>query len=126
LPEIERSLTALQRRLFEEQYRSDGHRCFALDLATRCGTRGHGVVNRQYALAAQKFCRATGCEPQTEADGRPMWWTIWSSGWRHARGRYEWQMHPEFAEALEQLGWVTPQVDRPDRLAEEVPPDRVY
>lgn len=121
LPRVENSLTPLQRRLLVEQYHFPEHRCFASDLAQASGASHHGVVNLQYAYAAQKFCRAAGFQPPLWDGEKREWWAVWSFGIDHPPSRWEWQMHPELATALDQLGWVnSPHAREEFLLPEEI------
>ncbi len=117
---IKDSLTALQRRLLIEQYGLPSHRCFAKQLAERVSAKDWRVVNRHYAFAAKKFCEAVAFSPPVNARGKPQWWGVWSVGFDHGDGRFEWKMHDELVRALEHLGWVEAATDDRSFFADEV------
>jgi len=66
------------------------------------------------------FCTDTGEKPDVRQrgpnQGKERLWSVWSTGWPGEEG-FVWQMLPAVAEALEILGWVTPQGVR---LSEEI------
>lgn len=121
LSAISDALTTMQRRLLVEQYSFHNHACFAKELAARLDLASWRVVNRHYALAAEKFCSASQFEANRRENGKPNWWTVWSFGFDHGGGRFSWHMHENLVIALEELGWVQlaeAVADFPDELTQ--------
>jgi len=69
--------------------------------------KAHGVVNSLYGKLGHHFCDALEIVPDLRPTDTYRWWSVWSIGWS-TPGGFVWQMLPQVAEALEQLGWVEP------------------
>jgi 5-methylcytosine-specific restriction enzyme A len=110
-------MSEIQRSLLVTQYRAPEHSLTATQLAGLVGARRHSVVNLQYGRLGKMFCEETGFEPDKREVGTYRWWAVWSLGYS-TRSGFLWVMLPEVAEALERLGWVTPEEFS---LPEEVP-----
>lgn len=101
-----------QRRLLVEQYSAPNRQVTAPQLALLAEVNGgYSVVNSLYGRMGRTFCNHTGHKPDVREGGsnrgKERLWATWSSGWQGDNG-WIWKMLPEVAEALEQLGWVTP------------------
>ncbi len=76
---------------------------------------GYPRVNAEYGRLGRMLCVYTRKEPDVRQKGpnrgKERLWAVWSNGWRTDEG-FVWQMLPSVAEALEELGWVTPETDR--------------
>lgn len=105
-------MSAVQRRLLVEQYHAPGRQVTAPHLAQLAEVEGgYSVVNALYGRLGRLFCTHTSERPDVRQrgpnKGKERLWATWSTGWREPNG-FVWQMLPQVAEALEQLGWVTP------------------
>ena len=107
-------------RLFRAHYSSHDRTVTAKQLADWASVSGgHSVVNSLYGKLGHALCDELGIKPELRPDDSYRWWSVWSRGWQ-TRGGFVWQMLPQVALALEQLGWV----DEPTpTLPEEVPTD---
>ncbi len=93
-------------RLFQAHYRVEKRASTASRLANLAGIEGrHPVVNSLYGKLGHAFCDVLGIKPQLRPDDTYRWWSVWSRGWNTPEG-FVWEMLPQVAEALEQLGWV--------------------
>lgn len=105
LSSIREKMTSNQMAILRCHYASPNRTNYAKKLAKLAGIEtGHGTVNLEYWRLAEKFCDATGCEPDLRRNGKRRWWTIWSQGYETKFG-FLWEMLPPVAEALEILGW---------------------
>jgi len=103
-------VTAVQRRLLAVQYHAPGRQVTAPQLAQLAEVEGgYSVVNAHYGRLGRMFCDNTGERPDVRQSspnrGKERLWATWSEGWSGPDG-FVWQMLPQVAEALEQLGWV--------------------
>lgn len=113
---IERRLSAFQRQLLTQLYNAPRRAAYATQLAKWTNVSAHSVVNARYGAIGHLFSDATGHLPDVRTDGSRRWWSILSLG-HHTKSGFIWQMLPEVALALEELGWVAPPVQG---LPEEV------
>ncbi|MBI1925227.1 HNH endonuclease [Candidatus Poribacteria bacterium] len=105
-----------QVRLLQEQYRAPKRTVTASQLAELAGVReGYSVVNLQYGRLGHMFCDEIGFTPDVRPDGTHR--AVWSVGYSTRDRGFLWEMRPEVVEALESLGWVSPE---DIRLPEEV------
>lgn len=104
--------------LLRAQYAAPKRTVTAPELARLADIQGgYPVVNITYGRFGHRLCDHLYIDPDDGSGWeRDRWWSIWSVGYSTDAG-FLWEMHPEVAEALEQLGWVE-QRDRP--LPEEV------
>jgi len=103
-------VTPVQRRLLTEQYYAPGRQVTAPQLARLAEVAGgYSVINAHYGRLGRLFCNQTGERPDVRQSGpnrgKERLWATWSAGWSGPEG-FVWQMLPEVADALEQLGWV--------------------
>lgn len=103
---IEARMNELQRRLLVEQYHAPDRSVTGKQLASLTGLKSWNPVNALYGRLGHMFCDATGYKPDRREGGGYRWWAVWSLGYATSKG-FVWEMWPEVAEALEQLGWVT-------------------
>ncbi len=122
LSAIQSRMSELQLQLLQEQYRAPNRTITATQLAEVLDIKsGRGTINLMYGRLGRLFSEATGFEPSQREIGTHRWWSVWSSGYEERKPyQFFWKMHPEVAEALEMLGWVTP-----DSLALRTFPDEV-
>jgi 5-methylcytosine-specific restriction protein A len=114
-PEYVRALTTLgervtdeDRTLFRVHYHAPDRTATSPQLANWAGIAGGWtVVNSRYGRLGHALCDEFGIEPDLRPDDTYRWWSVWSRGWT-TPGGFVWQMLPQVADALEQLGWVTP------------------
>ena len=100
-------VTDLQRRLLVAQYEAPHRTVTSPQLAELADVAGgRPAVNAQYGRLGHLFCDVTGFQPDLRPDDTHRWWSVWSVGYSRSTG-FHWEMHPEVATALEQLGWVT-------------------
>ncbi|RRR72638.1 MAG: HNH endonuclease [Candidatus Viridilinea halotolerans] len=111
LSAIRSRISELQLRLLQEQYYAPNRTVTATQLAELIGIEsGRGTINLMYGRLGRLFCEAIGFEPSQREVGTHRWWSVWSSGYEERNPyRFFWEMHPEVAEALEVLSWVTPE-----------------
>ena len=113
--EYVRALTVLRdrvteehRALFQAHYRAADRAATAKQLAALAGiSGGWTVVNSRYGKLGHALCDELGIKPELRPDFTHRWWSVWSRGW-NTRDGFVWQMLPKVADALEQLGWVSP------------------
>ena len=73
------------------------------------------------------FPKETGVKPSQQRIDEPRWWSIWSNGYKENKsGSFFWEMRPEVAEALEKLGWVTPESPALRTFPDEVDETEVF
>jgi 5-methylcytosine-specific restriction enzyme A len=110
LSAIQPRISELQLQLLQEQYRAPNRTVTATQLAELLDLKnGRGTINLMYGRLGRLFCEATGFEPSQREIGTHRWWSVWSSGYEERKPyQFFWEMHSEVAEALEILGWVTP------------------
>jgi predicted HNH restriction endonuclease len=102
-------VTELQRGLLVAQYQAPDRTVTSPELAEAANVNGgRPAVNAAYGRLGRRFCELTGLIPDLRPDDTHRWWSTWSDGYSDSSG-FHWQMHPEVAEALEQLGWVATQ-----------------
>jgi 5-methylcytosine-specific restriction protein A len=127
--EYVRALTALggrvtdeHRALFRVHHQAPDRAATAKQIAGWAGVASWGVVNLRYAKLARAVCAELGIRPQLRPDDTYRWWSVWSRGW-NTPGGFVWQMLPQVAAALEQLGWVGPAAgfSSPDEVAGPAP-----
>jgi predicted HNH restriction endonuclease len=70
-------------------------------------TGGYGAVNLLYGKFGRRLCEAMGLDPEKRDDGSPEWWAAISTGRADAARGFLWSMRPEFATALERIGWAS-------------------
>lgn len=121
LAAIDPHMTPLQRRLLVAQYHAPDRQVTSPQLAQLVGIKSQ-TVNLEYGNLGRLFCDQTGELPDVRTSGRDIGkdrlWTTWSVGWQSADG-FVWQMLPQVAVALEQLGWVQPKDFRsPDEVSD--------
>ncbi len=125
-----RVLTALQGRitdeylsLFQTHYNSPGRSATAQQLASSTPVSGGVVVvNALYGKLGHAACDELGIKPGFRSDNTYQWWSVWFHGYQ-TPGGFVWEMRPEVATALEQLGWVTPttEVTYADEVTDAAP-----
>lgn len=99
-------MTDLQRQILVDQYNAPERSISAKQLANLANIQGgHTIINAQYGRLGHLFCNAMGYAPDIRKNGTRRWWTVWALGHSSPAG-FIWEMLPEVAQALEQLGWV--------------------
>jgi putative restriction endonuclease len=105
-------------RAFRAHYAAENRTVTAKQIAALADIDGGWpVVNSLYGKLGHALCDELGINPELRPDSTHRWWSVWSRGW-NTRAEFIWQMLPQVADALEQLGWVQPEPLFPD----EVPP----
>lgn len=105
LKKIQNQISDIQIQLLKQQYHAFHRSVTAPELARLVNANSYSVVNSMYGRLGHIFCDAIGLEAGKTRDGVVKWWTVWSLGYQTNEG-FLWEMHPEVAEALEELGWV--------------------
>jgi len=103
---IQTRISEIQRRLLQAQYHASKRTVTATQLAELTGI-SRPVVNSQYGRLGHIFCDEIGFDPSKYIDDKYWWWSVWSIGYETRDQGYLWEMHPEVAEVLETLGWVS-------------------
>lgn len=110
LPAVEEYLWALQavaptvrqRQMLQAHYDAPEHTITATQMARAVGFNGFEAANLQYGRFAKRVRDALNWH-----HGADLQIYIFNS-FAHYNGEWHWIMHPELAEALEELGWVEP------------------
>jgi predicted HNH restriction endonuclease len=111
-------ISAKQLEMLRAQYASPGRTATATDLADDIGYQHFLPVNSLYGRLGHLLSDKLGRSPETENEQYDHWWAVISTGALKENGFFEWTMHQQFAEALENLAWVDP---GEQLLPEEVP-----
>ena len=108
--EYQRVLARLQAELPERHvellrahYRSPRHTATAAQLAEAVGYAGWRAVNLQYGKLGKRLRESLDCQLEGQASYAIA--TFVSPG-TASNAEWLWVMHPELAQALEQLGWT--------------------
>lgn len=129
LKSIKPQISDSQIRLLQQQYYALDRKIAATELAVLAEIKsGRGTVNLLYGRLGRIFCKAIGFEPDQREVGTYRWWSIWSTGYEEGN-KFFWQMHPEVAEALEILGWVSSHKDASNPLnlyPDEIKKAKIY
>jgi 5-methylcytosine-specific restriction enzyme A len=105
---IELSMSEIQRQLLQNQYYLPNRTATATQLGEILNMNCDAISSLYWRLG-RLFSKENGVKPSQQKIDGPRWWSIWSSGYKERNsGRFFWEMRPEVAEALEELGWVTP------------------
>ena len=112
-------ISPFQRRMLIAQYHIPYRTVTATQLAELTDVSDWRSVNLHYGRLGRMFCKELGIE--LDSWGGREWWSVWSFGYRGVGDSksFAWEMLPEVAEALEILGWVSPEEKQ---VAEEIPP----
>jgi hypothetical protein len=96
-----------ERRLLQLQYASSDRTTSAATLARQIDRTGD-KVNLLYGGLGGKIWKYYGRTPPLDERGEPELWRALSSGFedKYDRSTHVWRMHPELAQALEELGVV--------------------
>ncbi|WP_319574233.1 hypothetical protein [uncultured Desulfobacter sp.] len=90
--------------ILRAHYRAPDRRITMGKLAEEVGLKNYSVSNLIYGKLAHKLCDQMNAEPDDSfKDGRPFWLSIIAEAWENKEGKYEFQMWPELAEAMEEL-----------------------
>ncbi|HWQ28265.1 MAG TPA: HNH endonuclease [Dehalococcoidia bacterium] len=108
-------VTENQRRILEVHYHAPRQTVTAKQLAHALGWRHYASVNAQYGRLGRLVAERFGRRPRT-IGGRLGTLVEFD----HREGEWHWTMLPALAEALEQLGWVTPAPSEEVALPEEI------
>lgn len=100
------SMTPKQRLMLVKHYRAPEHTVTASQLAEMVGYPNWRTVNLQYGLFAQKLADRLGwvLPPDAQSSYAVAWFEKSEGDEEH----WQWHMHPELAEALVALRWVSP------------------
>jgi putative restriction endonuclease len=100
-------LSAVHRRMLQVQYEAPGRVVTAAELAQALGYTRHSFANLHYGRLARLLAIALNCTSPPLDDGVERWWPVLSAGVpgtsTHA---FQWAMHAQLAQALEEGGWV--------------------
>lgn len=106
LTSLGRRVTDKQRDLLRAHYRAQDRAATSAQLAIWAGIDGGmAEVNLWYPKLGHAVSDELGIKPYIRDDGSPAWWSVLSRGW-YGRDGFVWQMLPEVAAAIEELGWV--------------------
>ena|GEM_PF-1853708 len=123
LKAIRSRVSDAHRRVFVAHHAAVNRTATAKQLAARANLGGHSVVNSLYGKLGHVLCDELGVTPELRPNHKNRWWSVWARGWSDSEG-FVWQMLPQVAEALEEVGICAP--ERETSLPEEVeaPPGR--
>lgn len=92
--------------LLQAHYNAPNRTITTPQLAQAIGINGFSTVNLQYGRFAHMLCDALNFVPNRRADGTYRWWSILGSGIpSNQEHGFQWVMHEQLAQALEELGW---------------------
>ncbi|MFK5925777.1 MAG: hypothetical protein QM483_04010 [Desulfuromusa sp.] len=98
--------------LIKAQHSSEKHTITATNLAKAAGYKNYNAANLQYGTMAKIVAGHLGYMPPKRANGDHMWWCTLSDGNMASDetmdGHFEFVMHPELVEALEEMRWAKP------------------
>lgn len=98
------ALSDNQVAMLRAHYMAPDRRITMEKLAEAVGFKSYSVSNLNYGKLAHKLCEEMNTEPDDSfKDGRPFWLSIIAEAWKNKEGKYEFQMWPELAEAMEEL-----------------------
>ncbi len=119
LLEIRGRMSKSQFQLLKAQYAAPHKTVTAPQLARAVGYTYFSPANLHYGKLGRLLSEVIGRTPRTQVDGRTVnWWAVLSTGIDDPAG-FQWVMHPQLAEALERLGWVTQGIfDLPEEILE--------
>lgn len=109
----ETNVSEVARALLVAHYYAAGRQASMEDLALRAGYEGFESANLHYGRFAHAVADALPVAPADLPAGRYGNWTqalASSRGERNDAGHFLWTQRPEVASALEQLGWVVPEL----------------
>ncbi len=101
------NLSSKQIEMLKAHYSAPDRRITMAKLSYAVGYKKYSASNLHYGMLAKKLCIAMNTEPDDfYKDGSPFWLSLLAEAWRNKDGEYEFQMWPELAEALTELGLV--------------------
>jgi len=100
-------------KMLETNYLAEDMTITASELASAIGYDSHSIANEQYGSFAHKVSDLLGREPENDRNGQPIWTFILCDmdGTRNSRGHLHWTLKREVADALEELGMVSPKIN---------------
>ncbi len=119
------SVGAKAREFLAAHYYAPNRTASMGDLATAVGYDTHGQANFHYGKLAHRVADELPAAPLDLSEagyGNWMQALAYSHGERNEEGHFLWTLRPEVAAALEELGWVSPDV-RPSPAPDPEPPN---
>lgn len=107
LLETRRRISSVQLRMLQTQYAAPDKTVTAPQLAHAVGYSSHPPVNSQYGRLGRLIAEVVGRSPTAEW-GYGNWWAVLSDGIGENSAGFQWVMHPQLVQALEELRWVEP------------------
>ncbi len=104
LTALEKDITVHDRELLAAHWSFPNHAATASELAGATGMKNYGAVNLRYGRLGARLRRDLNFPVTQEGEIQSFvisWFTR-----RDGNGDWELHLHPQMAEALEQLGWV--------------------
>ena len=115
---IKDQLSEVHLRMFQAQYEAPNHTVTASELANAVGYKSFSPANLHYGRLGCLIGEAANFSPPPRDNSTIRWWPILSAGIRRTPTRgFQWVMHPQLVQALEELGWVEL---KEEGLAEEI------
>ena len=109
------------RRVFVAHHAAANRTATAKQLAAWTNLGGHSVVNSLYGKLGHILCDELGVTPELRPNHKNRWWSVWARGWSDSEG-FVWEMLPQVAEALEELGICARETPLPEEV--DAPPGR--
>ncbi|BCL39710.1 hypothetical protein [Nostoc sp. MS1] len=112
---IRSQMTDGHKLMLKAHYNAPAQTITATGLAQAAGYENYNGANLQYARIGELLANHLGyLPPEREDNGKPFWSGVLASGyWKNLEGsknnsqrEWQWQLHPQVAQALEELAWV--------------------
>lgn len=105
LEAAEAEIKEKQFEMLRAQYGTPSQAVTASELASLVGYDHFLPVNSLYGRLGRLLAEELEQRPKKQSGKSKHWWSVLSAGESTNRG-FVWKMHPQLAEALEELGWV--------------------
>lgn len=112
---ISNQMTKSHKLMLKAHYHAPVQTITATELAQAAGYENYNGANLQYARIGELIANHLNhLPPEREDNGKPFWsWMLASGYWKtlkgnknHTQREWQWQLRPQVAQALEDLGWV--------------------
>lgn len=99
--------------MLKANYRAEGRKITATNLAKAAGYENYGTANEQYGSFAHRICEIMDITPDRKREGKPIWtFGICDASEETDRhGHFQWILKNDVAAAAEEIGLVDPVPD---------------
>jgi 5-methylcytosine-specific restriction protein A len=107
LVSIKREISKQQIEMLLAHFTAPGRTITNTQLAEVVKYKNFNAANLKYGALSHLLGDKLGFRPSIEENGSPIWTFVIADGKRDEGegGKWQWTMHPELAQALEELGW---------------------